>query len=595
MVRMIPPYPREGANGSEGKVFSALEGIQGHDDWVVIHSLGIGRHASAFQGEADFIVIAPGHGILVIEVKSPAFVEYKGGDWYLDRLPQPHKDPLKQLDGARRSIRRHLREHDLLTGDEPIARLLWFTSIGRHQFENKTPGDLQFFEWELGWSDDLSKPARLIEKTLAEYNRWYSAVDEVTNDPAALTAERVGLVTDALVSDFVAKQTPEERAHERRVTEMKLLGSQEVVLELIDTNEHVYFEGPAGTGKSYLISQSARRLNREGRKTLVTCWNVLMADDLQRFVGGLPNVDVADLNSLMLRLVGMPANPPDAPHDWYVRELPERAIAILRDKPHLGGYEAICVDEFQDVAGNLLLLELLFALAGTGRPSGTKLVFAGDSRQQIMRRVAEQVNPYAIAKSIIPDLVHVRVRRNCRAVPGLTSAIESTLEESLGYTRHRVSRSVPGGLSNVEIVDGNETGALASALRSLLQHHAPEDIVVLSPFAEKRSLAGRMLARPEKTQDERWLRKQLQAEGLPGRIRWRSVFKFKGLDADAVVFTDLDPDAREFITSQGLEWKDLLYVGLTRAKYRCVVLRAAPAPVATPEDHGDTLTSMTTM
>ncbi|MBW9093329.1 NERD domain-containing protein [Microbacterium jejuense] len=570
---MIPAYPREGANASERKVFTALEGIQGRDDWVAIHSLGIGRHASAFQGEADFIVLAPGLGILVIEVKSPAFVEYKGGDWYLDRVPSPRKDPLKQLDGARRSIRHHLRERDLLTGSEPIARLVWFTSIGRHQFENKTPGDLQFFEWELGWSDDLAKPTRIVEKTLAEYNRWYSSVDEVANDPAALTAERVDLIADALVSDFVAKQTPEERAHERRVTEMKLLGSQEVVLELIDTNDHVYFEGPAGTGKSYLITQSARRLNREGRKTLVACWNVLMADELQRFVGGLPNVDVTDVNSLMLRLVGMPANPPDAPHEWYTRDLPEQALAVLREKPHLGGYEAICIDEFQDVAGNLLVLELIFALAGTGRPASTKLVFAGDSRQQIMRRVDEQVNPFAIAKSLIPDLVHVRVRRNCRSVPGLTSAVEWTLRQQLGYTRHRVAKSVPGGLTTIDIVDGNETGALASALRELLQHHAPEDIVVLSPFAEKRSLAGRLRSHAEKTQDERWLRKQLQSEGLPGRIRWRSVFKFKGLDADAVVVTDLGADATEFIASQGLDWNDLLYVALTRAKYRCVMLQ----------------------
>ncbi len=34
MVRMIPPYPREGGNVSEKKIFTALEGIQEHDDWI---------------------------------------------------------------------------------------------------------------------------------------------------------------------------------------------------------------------------------------------------------------------------------------------------------------------------------------------------------------------------------------------------------------------------------------------------------------------------------------------------------------------------------------------------------------------------------
>lgn len=572
MPRMIPPYPREGANVSERRIFDALEGIQGHDDWIAIHSLGVGRHTDAVQGEADFVVLVPGRGILIIEAKAPKYVEYKAGDWYLDRVPQPHKDPLKQLDGVRRSIRGHLKNLDLLRGDEPIARMLWFTSLGRYQFENKTPGDLQFFEWELAWHDDLAKPAWIVEKVLDEYNAWFATVDAVTNDPAAFTSEHAEAIASALLGDFTAKQTPEEQRQERRTHEHKLLASQQVVLELIDTNDHVYFDGPAGTGKSYLITESARRLNREGRRTLVTCWNVLMAEQLQQFVGGLPNVDVADLNAIMLGLAGLPANPPDAAHDWYTRELPERALAVLREKPYLGGYEAICVDEFQDVAGNPLLIDLLFALAGTGSADGTKLVLAGDSRQQIMRRRDEHVNAYTIARERIGDLVHVRVRRNCRAVPGLTSAAEAVLGQSIGYTRHRMAKSVAGGLDVVRVENGNETGALALALRELLKDHSPEDIVVLSPFAAKRSLAGRFLARAEKSGDERWLRKQLQAEGLPGRIRWRSIFKFKGLDADAIVLTDLGADAREFAEAQGLVWDDLLYVGLTRAKYRCKVL-----------------------
>lgn len=107
----------------------------------------------------------------------------------------------------RRSIRRHLNNLDLLRGDEPMARLVWFTSIGRYQFENKTPGDLQFFEWELGWSEDLAKPAWLIEKTLDEHNAWYSSVDDVANDPAAFTAEHANEIAEALIADFSAKQT----------------------------------------------------------------------------------------------------------------------------------------------------------------------------------------------------------------------------------------------------------------------------------------------------------------------------------------------------------------------------------------------------
>ncbi|WP_292700021.1 hypothetical protein [Microbacterium sp. 69-10] len=45
-----------------------------------------------FQSEADFIVLIPGRGIVVIEAKSPEYVEYKDGEW-LDRVPNPGKSP----------------------------------------------------------------------------------------------------------------------------------------------------------------------------------------------------------------------------------------------------------------------------------------------------------------------------------------------------------------------------------------------------------------------------------------------------------------------------------------------------------------------
>lgn len=102
---MIPPYPRANPNRSEKTLFTALEGIMDRPDWVVIHSLELAQNYGALMGEADFVVLAPGKGFLVIEAKAPNYVEYTAGDWYLDKTPSRTKSPLKQLDGARRSIR----------------------------------------------------------------------------------------------------------------------------------------------------------------------------------------------------------------------------------------------------------------------------------------------------------------------------------------------------------------------------------------------------------------------------------------------------------------------------------------------------------
>lgn len=572
MVRMIPPTPREGANSSEKKIFTALEGMVDREDWVVIHSIRISRHRAAFVGEADFIVLAPGRGIAIIEAKSPSSATYEHGEWTLEGVPSPHKDPLQQLDGARRSVRGYLKELDLLRGDEPIARLVWFTSLGRHQFANDSKGDLQLFEWELGWKDDLAKPAWLLDHLFDEYDAWYSQIDEVAHDPAAFTVERVHEIAHALLGNFHVSESVADRMRERQLAEATLLAEQELILELTERNPHVYLDGPAGTGKSHLIVQAGKRNHRAGVRTLVACWNLMMAEELREQLGELSNVDVYDLNALMLRIVGLDANPDDASQSWYVEELPKRATEALLADDDRRGYSAVLIDEFQDIAGYPAIEALLDALCVGGAATWADVLIAGDARQQIMRTVEDRVDPFAVAKAWLPGLVHVRLARNCRNVRAITDGAQKMLPgQSLGFTGHRMPEGVPGGLS-VRDASADETGALSTALRELLQEYSPDQVVVLSPFAGHRSLVGRFLGRPERTRGERWLRKQLESGDGTGRIRWRSVFKYKGLDADAVVLTDIGETAKAFTAEHGLSFSDLLYVALTRAKYRCIVL-----------------------
>src|SRR5689334_21206657 len=108
MVRMIPQVPRFGANSSERKLYNALEGIPGRPDWVVFHSLVIRQHVDKLMGEADFVVVVPGKGNVVVEAKAPSSIDYSHGIWHLDGVPNPGKNPLEQVDGAQRSIRSFL-------------------------------------------------------------------------------------------------------------------------------------------------------------------------------------------------------------------------------------------------------------------------------------------------------------------------------------------------------------------------------------------------------------------------------------------------------------------------------------------------------
>ena len=61
---MHPTRLRADANRSERQLFTAFEGLQGRDDWVVMTGLTVGQHVAGLSGEVDAIVIAPGTGIL---------------------------------------------------------------------------------------------------------------------------------------------------------------------------------------------------------------------------------------------------------------------------------------------------------------------------------------------------------------------------------------------------------------------------------------------------------------------------------------------------------------------------------------------------
>ena len=67
---MIPPQlSPDQESAAEVKLFRAFEELENTHDWVVLHSVGIARHLSQSMVEADFVVVAPYLGVLVLEVK----------------------------------------------------------------------------------------------------------------------------------------------------------------------------------------------------------------------------------------------------------------------------------------------------------------------------------------------------------------------------------------------------------------------------------------------------------------------------------------------------------------------------------------------
>ena len=70
MARMSPNVisPETRSEG-ERRLFKLLRDDPATKGWTVLHSIDIPRHINNVSGEADFVIIVPGRGILILEVK----------------------------------------------------------------------------------------------------------------------------------------------------------------------------------------------------------------------------------------------------------------------------------------------------------------------------------------------------------------------------------------------------------------------------------------------------------------------------------------------------------------------------------------------
>jgi len=74
---------------------------------------------------------------------------------------------------------------------------------------------------------------------------------------------------------------------------------------------------------------------------------------------------------------------------------------------------------------------------------------------------------------------------------------------------------------------------------------------------------------------ERWLAKHCKETMInpAGEIKWRSIRKFKGLDEDAIVITDISKESAAWVEKTlQRTLDDALYVGMTRARFKLVLL-----------------------
>ena len=475
------------------------------------------------EGEGDFIVLHPEHGILSIEVKDGG-IDYDGGCWWqTNRRTGTRKriDPFNQAAATQYRLQAILKERTP-TIFTTVCRAVWFTSVDIGPTKNLPPEVVRDIILD---QDALDAPDAALQRVFAYWRQHLNAYMR------PWTSSQYQAILRALMPSlhFVESLTS---IHRETDTDAILLTRQQAnVLEFLQEQPTAAIHGLAGTGKTVLALERARRLASTGHPVLYLCFNEFLLTHL-RAIAPIEHVTFHNVRTLAQELMQDDSIPIErvipAFYEFFETTYDDSAWP----------WPDIVVDEGQDLSDSLIahladLAELY---------DGSFYVFY-DREQYIM----QQTRPAWMDTKAECRLV---IYRNCRN----THEIADFISRLMGIPAERYENQIHGLPPTAFFYRDDERlvrRADQFVAQMLREGLAPEDIAILTIHSVKHShlpldakLAGHALSlTPE-----------------PDKILFTSTRKFKGLEAKAVLLIDAETSRLDDPLI-----RRLLYVGASRA------------------------------
>lgn len=557
MAHLIPPDYPPGTSPGETLVFNALQAPGTAPGWTVLHSLHLPEHVRQVEGEADFVVLMPALGVLCVEVKSHLRVDYVDGAWYMGEHAGPdYRGPFRQAEMATRSVKKKV----VRALPSAAGILFWPAVIFTHCVPGVPAPTGDWHAWQLLTSADLERQPldRLLEEIMNRARdhvagvgraRWF---DPASPRPSRSECDEIRRILRPDVHFLPATSAIRERRRQeiRRFTDEQL-----AVIEGLDgVNDRALIEGPAGTGKTVLAYEEARRATSLGARTALLCFNQQLAAFLRAEAEtlGMHGAEISTLHALMRRIAsgnGVPVSVSADDQQFWERTLPDLALSVLIERGPQ--FDILIIDEAQDLAESSYL-DVMDALLDGELSGGCWRMFADFERQALY-----SVEPAEAIRRILTrsrEVARFRLRRNCRNTPRVAEYIVRLGGLDPGYSRVLRPDYGPEGTPRTSFYSSRaqQTELLRATIGDLLAtgELSADDIVILSPVTDScaRRLAGDSSGPPL----------TLLPLRSGGMSAYGTVSAFKGLESPAVILTDIEevgsPRAQR-----------LFYVGVSRA------------------------------
>lgn len=538
--------PRPTTSEAERAVYAALA-ARLPAGWVAWHSLRLWS-AGYPEREGDFVIAAPGLGVLVVEVKGGA-ITLEGGRWLQNGHPLAQA-PRQQAWGFARALQAALERRGVRPPPWQIVAAFPDVEFSAGPEAGDVAG-LVLGARDLAWLGEVL-PA-LARRALA---RWGPLEDDAWIDEIhALWGET-----------WVPRVSLADRVGDAARRRLALDREQAELLDLAGDNRRAVVEGGAGTGKTAVARELLARAARAGQRALYLCFTdalaVAVARSLaaERWPGVAPRA--AAVRRLAADLLVEAGRAGDAAAAARTADVAARAA---REAPPPPGElpDLVVVDEGQDLEpADWALVD---ALAGD-----RGLWVFQDRRQRFWR---DREAPAAL----LAGAARLGLRRQHRNPPGLEAFARGYVEPggAAGAVAGAVAVAgapaggpvgaapapVPRSEARLVVCGAGEVlAAVAGQVDAMLAAGArPGDVAVLSLAGRRHSaLAGlaALGAHPLRRADDADAADHVVAD---------TVVRFKGLDRPMVIVAEL-------VHGPTMQYEVRMHLALTRATVAAVVV-----------------------
>jgi len=558
MAQMLPIGFDDSTPPGERDVFGWLSEY-GPPDWIVLHQLDLAPWNNGRKTEIDFLVIMPQQGLLTVEVKSHEHIRYDEAGWHLNAEIH-RRGPFKQADDARKTLERRIRENVPALGHVPICRLVMFPRAIFAATDNAEYRAYELFDRSrcLSAVENKSLPAQMHEA--------HKVSVEADGNLRSLGSN--GLSSEELASLLVFlrpircrfETDKRDRELRRQQLDAALRQQQKPVISLAETNPRLIVKGGAGTGKTFIAIELAKRAAEDGLRTGLFCFNRPVGAWMEAYLQPrLPNLVVGPFLKTLARLCDL-IEPEGA-----IWECDDEAIATQITArceqcsvPSAIMFNRVIVDEAQDILCRPWLMKCLDVVLRKGIVGGS-WVLLGDTDFQVLGsdNLRQHLDNTLKHAGVIGNPAVVKLDENCRNF-GIVAkaALDMAGITDRVYDGFRRGAGSAGSLKQeIYNTDDQQLVTLQGEIAHWRKQGIPErEIAVLTT---KPSVAEGISARLDPAIKRR-------GAGQPGHsMVCATVGEFKGLEAQAVIVTDLDMSG--FMTDN--QHRDLFYTAVTRATY----------------------------